>query len=460
MAKSKSTKIVSKKHLARLERERRQARAITIGSVVILAIIFLSILYGVLNDTVFNNYRTILTVNDEKITAREFEARIKTAREQLIDQYMYYYQMAMMFGMDPSSDSSLMQVFTNIQNQLDYPELLANQVLISTENDLLIRQYGQANGINITAAEVEESIWSTYGFFPEGTQTPTPTITLFSYSTLSASQLDLVTATPTKGQAFTPTTTGPTAISVTATPVPSATPMTAEGFTSLYADALVHYRTLGFSEKMFRTIFFENALYRERVKAMVTADIPHEADKVWARQIVVADQATAETVYVLLRAGGDFTTLAAAYSTDATKDTGGDLGWFAEGIQAAEVDAVVFDMEIGAISEPVQTPAGFHILQVIGHENRPLTTQEYATAVDDAFNAWLEEQRTAATIEVNPDFMNYVPTEPTLQQAFTDMFATETAVAPTQIAKQATYEAELALTPSATPLPPTATSQP
>ncbi|MBI4732484.1 MAG: peptidylprolyl isomerase [Chloroflexi bacterium] len=457
MAQRKSTKIVSKKHLARLERERRQTRAIMIGSIVILAIVLLSIVYGALSETILLNYKTIVTVNGEKVTVHEFQAQAKASREQLIDQYMYYYQLAMMFGMDPSTDSSLSQLFSNIEYQLSDAKSLADQVLTSIEDTLLVKQYGIANGITVTEADVEDAIRNTYGYFPNGTQTPTPTSTLLAYSTLSAAQLDLVTATPTLEPTFTPTL-GPTlTATLEGTAAPSATPMTEQGYTELYADALVHYRTLGYNEEMFRRVFFEDALYRERVKALVTADVPHEAEKVWARHILVADQATAETVYTLLMAGGDFATLAAAYSTDGTKDIGGDLGWFGTGEMVAEFETAAFSLEIGEISQPVQSQHGFHIIQVLGHENRPLTDSEYQTAVDAAFDAWLAEQRAAATIVVIDNYMDFTPDKPTLQDAFNNMFATQTAAAPTYLAQQQTSDAELALTPSATPLPPTVT---
>lgn len=467
MAQRKNPKIVTKKHLARLERERRQTRAIMIVSIVILSIVILSIVYGVLNETVLLNYKTIVSVNDDKVSIREFQAQTKASREQLVDQYMYYYQLAMMFGMDPSTDSSLSQVFTNIQNQLDDTKSLADQVLTRIEDTLLIKQYSQTIGITVTEAEIEEAIRNTYGYYPNGTLTATPTSTLLSYSTLSAAQLDLVTATPTPQPSFTPTL-GPTLTATllgttlpSATPAPTATALTEQGYTDLYAEALVHYRAIGFNEEMFRRIFFEDALYRERVKALVTAEVPHEVEKVWVRHILVADQATANTVYTLLMAGGDFATLAAAYSTDATKDSAGDLGWLGETDLLTKYGtsfvSTAFGLEIGGISQPVQSQYGFHIIQVLGHENRPLTDSEYQAAVDAAYNTWLAQQRATATIVVIDNYLDFTPDKPTLQETFDNMFATQTAVAPTNAAAQQTADAELALTPSATPLAPTAT---
>ncbi len=52
MAKDKPTKIASKKHLARLERERRQTQLITSIAIGIVVVIVGLIGYGILNETV------------------------------------------------------------------------------------------------------------------------------------------------------------------------------------------------------------------------------------------------------------------------------------------------------------------------------------------------------------------------------------------------------------------------
>jgi peptidyl-prolyl cis-trans isomerase D len=458
MAKSKTTKVVSKKHLARLERERRQIRIITISSIIILTAVFASILYGILNETVLLNYKPIITVNGDSVSVREFQARTKAARQQLINQYIQYYQLAIMFGMDPTTDSSLSQTFNSIQQQLDDSLSLGQQVMTNIEDDLVILQYARANGITVTADEVQNSIEDAYGYYPNGTPTPTLSATSFSYPTLSGTQLFLMTATPTLTPTITATP-GPTnTLAPTVAPSPTATPLTEQAYTDVYKQGLDYYQNLGISEAMFRKVFFEYSLYRDKVKAAVTADVPHETEQVWARHILVSDQSTAETVHDLLLVGGDWNTLASTYSTDtATKDKGGDLGWFAKGTQSAEFEAVAFSLQIGEISEPVQTGSGYEIIQVLGHENRTLTADQYKTAVDNAFNTWLSDQINAATIVTNPNWLNYEPTSPTLQEAFTSMYTTQTAMAPTYLSEQQTQDAILALTPSATPLPPTAT---
>jgi hypothetical protein len=170
----------------------------------------------------------IETVNGEKVSVREFQSRAKATREQLVNQYLYYYQMALMFGMDPTTDTSLTQYFSNIQNELDTPETLANQVLSAIEDDLMIKQYAGENQITVSEAEIEANIQNTFSYYPQGTLTPTLTPTSFAYSTLSAEQLLLVTATPTRTTAPTFTATAIVTQSPTVTPKPTATPVTEE----------------------------------------------------------------------------------------------------------------------------------------------------------------------------------------------------------------------------------------
>ena len=75
--------------------------------------------------------------------------------------------------------------------------------------------------------------------------------------------------------------------------------------------------------------------------------------------------AQADSIVGELRKGADFATAAKRFSQDpASKDQGGDLGWFRRGIMVPEFDAIVFRLKPGVISDPVETPFGFHIIQV------------------------------------------------------------------------------------------------
>ena len=436
MAKDKPTKIASKKHLARLERERRQTQLITSISIAIVVIIVALIGYGILNETVLKTRRAVITVNGDSVSMHEYQVRVRIARRQFVDQYMQYYQFAQMFGIDPATDSSLSQTLNQIQSLLDNPSQVGQQVLDEIANDLLIRQYAKANGIELTAAEVEKAIHDGFGYYPDGTPTPAPSSTPLSYPTWSATQYALMTPTipPTSAptQTFAPTQTLQYTATSTSIPsiTPTSTPYTLSGFEKRYKDGLDSYAKLGMTESDFRKIYFESRLYRQRVSDIITVDVLQQQEQVWARHILVADEATALSIRDQLLGGADFAALASQSSLDTgSKDKGGDLGWFGKGKMVAEFETAAFSLQVGAISMPVKSTNGWHIIQVLGHEIRPLTDTEYKDAVNAVFNQWLLDQQSGADIVIDDSWITNTPDQPSLQSAFNDLYATATAYA-------------------------------
>jgi foldase protein PrsA len=104
-------------------------------------------------------------------------------------------------------------------------------------------------------------------------------------------------------------------------------------------------------------------------KNHATLDKP---EQVRARHILVADRATADVVEAKLKAGGDFAALAKQYSTDtSSKDKGGELGFFGRGQMVPAFQEAAFALPVGAISAPVKSPFGWHVIQV--EEKKPAT---------------------------------------------------------------------------------------
>ncbi len=93
-------------------------------------------------------------------------------------------------------------------------------------------------------------------------------------------------------------------------------------------------------------------------------------------QIVVAPKADsaakarayalADSIGIALREGADFATAARRFSQDpGSREQGGDLGWLRRGPPLApEFEKAAFQLKPGVISRPVETPFGFHIIQV------------------------------------------------------------------------------------------------
>jgi len=88
------------------------------------------------------------------------------------------------------------------------------------------------------------------------------------------------------------------------------------------------------------------------------------------RHILLTTQEEAEAVLAELVAGADFATLAAERSQDpGSAAQGGDLGPQPRGAWLAEFDEAVWAAEVGELVGPVQTQAGFHIIEVVSAES-------------------------------------------------------------------------------------------
>ena len=90
----------------------------------------------------------------------------------------------------------------------------------------------------------------------------------------------------------------------------------------------------------------------------------------------------AQEVIDRLNNGEDFAALAAEFGSDATKDKGGDLGWFGRGVMVPVFEETAFGMEPGEISqEPVKSEFGYHIIRL--DEKRD--SKDFLGYMDDRF---------------------------------------------------------------------------
>ncbi|MCL7455024.1 MAG: peptidylprolyl isomerase, partial [Anaerolineae bacterium] len=96
------------------------------------------------------------------------------------------------------------------------------------------------------------------------------------------------------------------------------------------------------------------SMLSQRVAEAVTGDVPAEAEQVHARLIMVDTETKAEELLAQLQAGADFAALARDHSMDvATRENGGDVGWFPRGLVAPELEAAAFALQPGEISDVV-----------------------------------------------------------------------------------------------------------
>ncbi len=423
----------TKKHLARLERERRQTNIIMYAFIGLLVIVAGLIGYAILYNDYLQARQPVAKIGNVNITVSEWQARVNLQRANLQNQYTMYQQYSQVFGMDFS------QQLQQIQTQLGDPTSLGQSVLDQMIDEELIRQEAAKRGITASPTEIDAAIQASYSYYPNGSPTPTITPTNVTFPTLSPQTLALVTLTPTPTLVLTPTntptntplvtsltttgtpafiatgTSSPTSTATetpgpTDTPMPTATPYTLQGYQQTYKTSLANYAKLGITEDQLRAMY-EATILRQKLMDVITANTPHTQDEVWARHILVADEATANAVRQRLLNGEDFAKVAAEVSTDtATKDKGGDLGWFARGVMVPEFEAAAFSLKVGEISQPVKTQFGYHIIQVLAHATVPLDASTYQQAQQTAFNDWLTKARTDYKVVTYNIWQNLVPT--------------------------------------------------
>lgn len=114
-----------------------------------------------------------------------------------------------------------------------------------------------------------------------------------------------------------------------------------------------------------------------------------------------------------IQGGDDFATLAQAHSDDTGSALkGGDLGWVSPGDTVPEFEEVMDALTPGQVSEPFESPFGWHIVQV--QERRSQDTADdllrlkareaiQRRKAEEATEAWLRQLRDEAYVEVRLD---------------------------------------------------------
>ncbi|MEO6326106.1 MAG: peptidylprolyl isomerase, partial [Thermoanaerobaculia bacterium] len=118
-----------------------------------------------------------------------------------------------------------------------------------------------------------------------------------------------------------------------------------------------------------------------------------------------------------VKAGTKFDEVVKEYSNGSTKSRGGDLGVVSKGDLNPEIDRAVFSLPTGAVSDPIATKFGWHIVKVIEkfpvsyrpfNEVKPeLLKREQETQFQKKLAEYLEKLKRDAVIRVAPEASAY-----------------------------------------------------
>ncbi len=106
--------------------------------------------------------------------------------------------------------------------------------------------------------------------------------------------------------------------------------------------------------------------------------------------------------------GADFAELARLHSNDLSAAKGGDLGWLYQGDTVPDFEKAMDRLTINQTSEPVQSPFGFHLIQVLERRTEDATAERQRLTArqvlrerksDEAYQDWVRQMRDRAYVE-------------------------------------------------------------
>ena len=380
------------------------------GAGFVAALIALILLYAYLNEYVLQARATVARIGATSVNASDFSTELGTE----LAHYVYFTRQVQQIlpqlvgeeGADPTAISNAAARLLSQQEQrLQYlPSFTLEQMI----DAIIIRLEAAERGYTYTETERDEA---TAAYLDElgGAQLrsrilalippplPEPTPIPGEDEIRQSDELLLraaLASTPTVTATPLPPTPSPTAAPVTPTPeVPTPAP-TLEDRVEAYLAGTGMSRDV-FEERV------QDAWWRQRLEQEAIAAVPTSSAQVYARHILVTNEEDAALAIERLEAGEDFAELAAEMSLDpGTKDSGGDLGWFPRGVMTPTFEQAAFELEPGQRSEAIQSPFGFHIIEVLERaDDVPLAPNALSQLQLRAFSQLLGERKIALGVE-------------------------------------------------------------
>ncbi|MFZ0496317.1 MAG: peptidylprolyl isomerase [Methylocella sp.] len=165
-----------------------------------------------------------------------------------------------------------------------------------------------------------------------------------------------------------------------------------------FAKKLAYYR-----EKLLMESVLEQVAKTAATDAAIKATYDEAAKaqkpetEIHARHILVATEDEAKAALKRLMGGDDFATIVKEVSKDSGSE-GGDLGWRTKAELVPEFADAAFKLEVGQVSDPVKSPFGWHIIEVM--DKRQKTFPPFDQVKDQVTRYVVQKAQTALVADL------------------------------------------------------------
>jgi hypothetical protein len=429
MAKKKETIFTdaqrqSRKEVLMARKHAQQTRQIRLGVAVVGGLLLLVFLAAAINELIIAPNRPVAIVNEENISLRDWQDRVKFERAQriiLLENQLEAFQ----------GNVGVVQQFAGQAiNDLLQSELLGQNALNQMIDETIIRQAAEVRGIIVTDADVAAEIGRTFNFFDGGLPTPFPSATPTVEPTPSITPFPTAVITD-----IVPTNTPLPTVTVgpTGTPQPTATPVSAESFQEEFSALMAQFAKLGVSEAQYRELV-RIQLYRQRLIEVlrIEGELAEEAEHVSFFILQFETEEEVNEALAMVNASDYLSVWNEIRSQPFDLESGStaqasEVLWRTQDAVTsnlgAEVAEAAFNLAIGQPSDPISRTVSaedtrYYLIQVSGREIRPLSESELQTADLEYLAAFVDQQLVGKLTLTEYD-RGRTPTTPVLDPLFT-----------------------------------------
>jgi peptidyl-prolyl cis-trans isomerase SurA len=183
---------------------------------------------------------------------------------------------------------------------------------------------------------------------------------------------------------------------------------------TLFADVVVRMKPGDFSEPIQNSGGFQIVRLNDMRGAERTMVDQLRVRHILLRPNEILDEAAVLQKMLGIRAqiegGDDFATVAEAVSEDTASATdGGDLNWLSPGDTVPEFEEAMANLQIDELSQPIKTPFGWHLIQVLERRSYDTTDevkraqcgrQVRAAKAEEERELWARRLRDQAFVDI------------------------------------------------------------